>query len=460
MRKTLRKYCGLGLVLGAIMGGGVGGAREVMADDLAQLFKSPESWQMAATTFLERVSELGFRYVDGRHTIMSNKREELRFVGMEVYEARVYFDGNAVRRVELSLYNKGDAGVLEREKFEALAESVKSNLTVYAEHSGMSVAGGSERPNYVVKRHQWVRQMPAVQMEWASVRPHRSAGQSVAYSAEYIKVVLVPTKGGAAVVSGTTLAAARSVKGARQIKECVKRGEDGDVWIADVPMVDQGQKGYCAAATSERVLRYYGVEIDQHKVAQLANTAAEGGTTLEGMALAIGKIGRQFQLDKRELIAAEGGGNFERSSHAKLIKDYNAVAKRQRAPLIEWRDYTANHVVDLQAIWADMNPEILLMARTNQRQALERFRRGVAQYIELGVPLLWSCLVGIYPEETELGQVGVFGHVRLIIGFNQKTGEILYSDSWGSAHVLKRMPLERAWAMTKGLMVLKPRDVR
>ena len=48
----------------------------------------------------------------------------------------------------------------------------------------------------------------------------------------------------------------------------------GDVFVDNVPMVDQGQKGYCAAASAERVLRYYGVEIDEHQVAEAAGTTA------------------------------------------------------------------------------------------------------------------------------------------------------------------------------------------
>jgi len=68
--------------------------------------------------------------------------------------------------------------------------------------------------------------------------------------------------------------------------------------------------------------------------------------------------------------------------------------------------------------------------------------------------------VGKYPENPPIGQEGAFGHIRLIIGYNAKTQEVLYSESWGPAHALKRLPLDEAWAMTFGLTVLKPRDVR
>ncbi|NJK44508.1 MAG: ABC transporter permease [Pleurocapsa sp. SU_196_0] len=34
------------------------------------------------------------------------------------------------------------------------------------------------------------------------------------------------------------------------------------------------------------------------------------------------------------------------------------------------------------------------------------------------------------------------GHMRLIIGYNTKTGQLLFSDSWGAGHELKRIKLE------------------
>ena len=48
------------------------------------------------------------------------------------------------------------------------------------------------------------------------------------------------------------------------------------------------------------------------------------------------------------------------------------------------------------------------------------------------------------------------GHMRLIIGNNAKTHEILYTDSWGPGHELKRMPEDRAFAITHDAFFLKP----
>jgi hypothetical protein len=436
-------------------------AQQPAAADLGDVFSDAAKWSLAPEAFLGEFQGLGFHFVDGKQTAMSNQKTLLKFLGQEVCEARVYFDASAVRRVELSVYNKGDAGAKDRESFESLAEETKRKVCEYTKDTGMTGKTTNDRANYFVKHHQWVKKSPAIQMEWAYVEPHRSGGQSVPYGAEYIKVLLVPGKagGGGVTALGGGMSASRA-KNARTIKENVTRGASGDVSIGNVPMVDQGQKGYCAAASSERVLRYYGLEVDQHQIAQLANTAAEGGTTLEGMAKAISKIGRQFQLDKKDLISPDTDVSFEKSDHVKLIEQYNAVAKKRKASLIDWETYTQNHTVDLPAIWRAMDPAIVLAARSGQKQAMGQFSKNVKTYADQGVPLLWSCLVGMYPEEPPLGQEGAFGHVRLIIGYNDKTGEILYSDSWGPSHALKRLPLDKAWAMTKGLIVLKPRDVR
>ena len=75
----------------------------------------------------------------------------------------------------------------------------------------------------------------------------------------------------------------------------------------------------------------------------------------------------------------------------------------------------------------------------------------------MGIPLFWSCIVGLYPEVPDVNAGGqAFGHMRLIIGYNDKKKEILYTDTWGAGHELKRMPAEWAWTISHCLMYLKP----
>jgi hypothetical protein len=62
--------------------------------------------------------------------------------------------------------------------------------------------------------------------------------------------------------------------------------------------------------------------------------------------------------------------------------------------------------------------------------------------------------LGIVPEEGLPQKSG--GHLRLIIGYNTAKGELLYTDSWGPGHDLKRMSLEDAWLMNSFSLLLTP----
>ena len=68
---------------------------------------------------------------------------------------------------------------------------------------------------------------------------------------------------------------------------------------------------------------------------------------------------------------------------------------------------------------------------------------------------MWSVSLGLLPEK-EIPQANG-GHMRLIIGYTAKTSEVLYSDSWGAEHALKRMPIANAYTMTNGTYYMQPR---
>ena len=63
-------------------------------------------------------------------------------------------------------------------------------------------------------------------------------------------------------------------------------------------------------------------------------------------------------------------------------------------------------------------------------------------------------MLGKVPETGIPQDAG--GHMRLIIGYNSKSEEILYSDSWGAGHELKRMAAADAWTITTGTMSIEP----
>ena len=51
-------------------------------------------------------------------------------------------------------------------------------------------------------------------------------------------------------------------------------------------------------------------------------------------------------------------------------------------------------------------------------------------------------------KEENLPKKPPVTHMRLIIGFNNSTREIIYTDCGGKGHEFKTMPFDQAWAIT------------
>jgi hypothetical protein len=136
--------------------------------------------------------------------------------------------------------------------------------------------------------------------------------------------------------------------------------------------------------------------------------------------------------------------------YLKLIGEYNRAAKRAGAPPIPDMGQT----IDLGLMYSAIQAEVLKEVRTRNKADLGRFFREVQGEIDKGVPLLWSVQLGLFPESNVPQSAG--GHMRLIIGYNSRTQEILFSDSWGAGHELKRMPADVAWTITTGLLTIEP----
>ncbi len=101
------------------------------------------------------------------------------------------------------------------------------------------------------------------------------------------------------------------------IAENVQTSEGGHRFISGIPMINQGEKGYCAAATLARVLQYYGYSVDQHALAELAKTEAQftayqsGGTLRRDIIRAMRRITNSTPFRLKELKKKEPAAILE-----------------------------------------------------------------------------------------------------------------------------------------------------
>jgi len=385
---------------------------------------------------------------------LTKTKDQARFFGnygvwngeLKVTEAVIEFQNGKLFRTNLSLFNRGDSrtDIPTKAALDQLLESVKKSVTA---HAGVQPVDLGKQGSSAVKAlgYAWVTKPSIYLLEYSFQKDTKPGGQQFQPEFVRLRVYAAPKQLGFGTRSPTGTTNAPQVnKGS--LTANLTKDAGGDVYIKNMPMVDQGPKGYCVVATAERVFRYYGMPVDQHEMAQVANTGAGGGTNPETMMKSLTALQGRLHVHVRSIT------KWDFTEFNKLLADYNREAKRNKQREVS---IAGQHVIDIGAIFGSMDPASLKDAKTVKTKAgYDKFQRSVAEHIDKGVPLMWSVHLGLYPE-PEIPQARG-GHMRLIIGYNAKTKEIIYSDSWGATHAMKRMPMDNAWAMTTGLYFMEP----
>ena len=435
--------------------------------DLGALFSEKEAWTEKAEFFAVEHKNEGFAFAsETRDQVNCLDPTTCTWHGLKVWETRVFFDKSGeeerITRVELSLYNRGDADSklvklengrrVEMERGEKLdVAGLKEKIAAVEKVFAQGKAAGKPekttlRNGSVRYRRVFAKSNPSGELVWGLSAP----GAGNARSVDYLRLTLSQQQ---TVKHRGSEAAKKPVgKGKKlSVKDNVTKSPNGDVFIDNVPMVDQGQKGYCAAAVTERVLRYYGSVIDEHEIAQQAGTSATEGTRTSDMKQAVTAIGEKNGLGFQDIVSMQAGiGDVEEQ-----VSRYNKAAKAAKRPELSLAQFTRGDQIYVSELIEAMEPKVVYKMRQKDPR-FKKFSAGVRQQVNAGIPVFWGVTLGMFPERGVNPQTSG-GHMRLIIGYNDKKKEILYSDTWGEGHELKRMPEDWAFAITHDAFFLKPR---
>ncbi len=313
-----------------------------------------------------------------------------------VEEAIVDFQAGKLNGITFSIYNRGDSGTVDLGELKR--RSAKCNETL---RKSLGVVPAPRRADpaqgLLAEGWTWISTLGMASLEY---NPEFERGHP-----EYLRMRIAPRD-----AKGAIAASMREHRGGSTLSEltaAVKRNSQGDVWIDGVPMVDQGPKGYCVVASAQRLFEYYGISCDEHQLAQLAGSQAQGGTSVLEMMKALQSIDGSFKTQFKALML--------------LYSDHS---------LREFR---------------------------NQKRVDEKeFQKQVLEYVSKGIPLLWGLELGKFPEEPPIKVQEGGGHMRLIIGCNPKTGQLIFTDSWGPGHEMKRMKISDAFQATHGVFAMQP----
>ncbi len=418
--------------------------------DLGSLFdRSGSIWQYSPDKLREVVPAAHFTLMAGAQDEISavSTDPHLAFASIPIMETTARFISGELQEMILYVYNQGDAGNMNRKVFDNIVADSQKRLSDNLKTKPSPVITGNRPTGAVLESCSWAAPPYRVDLEWGYTRSRIVSGTRFPARTEYIRIRATPFDAAndpRRILSGSALKSDRADLSARQLTGHVARHKNGDVLINGIPMVDQGEKGYCVVATAERIFRYYAVDIDQHELAQLARTSAAGGTNPQIMLDVLRKTASTLGIQVREHY------RLQERELERLIDRYDRAARRARI-----RGIDPEAINSLSDLYDQMNLPILKQVRLTPRSAFTRFIGDVREKIQAGIPLAWSVMLGKVAESERVLQTGP--HMRLIIGYNDHDSEVIYSDSWGDRHALKRMDPGNAWTITLGLFTLEPR---
>jgi hypothetical protein len=415
------------------------------SNEFEALLLSPELWRLTADDLETRTEGLQFSWVSAQHEAARNDCSNLVVLGETPVETIVRFRDGTVAEVALSLYNRGDRGEIKMAVFDAQVARLCQRLQRQTGSPGREVA-----PHEAVSRVRqvrttiWKTDTHLYRLETAVSRVRQEGDQRFTTRPEFITLTVLPAGVRNSVATGTQKVAV----GYYALRTKVRHDAQGNVYLEGVPMVDQGEKGYCAVATVERVMRYYGVAVDEHEMAQRAMTLTGGGTDPVMLIRALRMMANSLNVRISSLIETDV------NSFIAMVREYNRTARGKTKQEIE---LPTSGYIDFDDVFDEMDPAIFIASRTKNSAATARFAGIIREKIGNGYPLIWSVELGIVEETPPLRPNSKGGHVRLIIGYNAKTGDVIYTDSWGAGHERKTMKLHYAWVITTGLFTIEPK---
>ena len=327
-------------------------------------------------------------------------------------EANIEFKNGRAAKVIYTLLTRGNSGEnITAAQFDAVFKATGRALggTLGVRPTRATVAGKS-----LSKTEGWL---------WTT--PHTLALMEFNVDApkgkvEFLRLTLSPAKARAELLNLAGLGDNATTRKRDSLTSSVKRDTaTGDVEITGVPMRDQGQKGYCVAASCERLFRYLGVPCDMDELAQLVSADAQRGASPAVMYSSLTKIDQRYNMRVRLLKIPDGYGLGD------ALKSKGELERAHKAS----------------------------------------FAKLIQENIDQGLPLLWCVQLavgetgvspGAGPAAPIINSGPRVGHMRLITGYNPKTGGVIYTDSWGAGHERKVMTRSEAEAMTTAVFSMAP----
>lgn len=346
--------------------------------------------------------------------------DSYRLFGARPYSVALYADEAGNATVLSAVYsNKGDfkSGVGEGEShFDGKSTADKESLAKAMAEDEQAVLSGITG----------VLGAPKIQRFGDSRATRRKVsrwdwnGHSLILSSqegEYVSLSIVPLE--LADEGGKTAKVKDGDIRKRLLSDVVKE-KNGDVFLGQIPMVNQGPKGYCVPATFERAMRAAGIEADMYLLAMVGKSGMGGGTSVE------------FLLEEvRQQVRSKG----------RRTKD-------ERVKELRVRDVKRYIDEGVPVMWTMRS----LGAYNKTANENTSKRKNVTDWTQWAKDIAEEAAILVKKESEQEAH-----HLCMIVGYNEATNELAVSDSWGASYERRWVPAPVAnWASSGGLFMILP----
>ena len=234
---------------------------------------------------------------------------------------------------------------------------------------------------------------------------------------EYVSLSIVPLE---LADAGGKTAKVKDIDIRKRLVADIVKESNGDVYLGQIPMVNQGPKGYCAPATFERAMRAAGIEADMYLLAMVGKSGMGGGTSVE------------FLLEEvRQQVRSKG----------RRTKDEKVKELRVR----DVKRYIDEGVPVMWTMRSLDQYNKIANANTGKRKSVTDWTKWTQD-----IALEAEALVKTPSEQDK-------HHICMIVGYNEATNELAVSDSWGASYERRWVPAPVAnWASSGGLFMILP----
>ncbi|MGJ8651422.1 MAG: C39 family peptidase [Opitutaceae bacterium] len=366
------------------------------------LFNDSQLWDDTANAVAER---LGWRLeskTDSQSSYRTYPKPDYRILSSRPYSAVLYGENDRAQHLSIVFANKGDFKFSETptESEIRAMESAIDDDAKRIESLLSKTLGSPDRQQFGAGRG--IKQL-IERWDWKG-HAFLLASQDGEYvSLKIMTAEAADNKGRAAKLSDAALRGLTT--------ENIITRPNGDVLVGNIPMVNQGPKGYCVPATFERYLRYMQIPADMYILAMAGQTSVGGGTSLSAIISSIdGYIASQSRSMKQE---------------RQEIKVRNIQKHIDKGLPIIWTLFSTKEYNDL----------------ANQRT---KDRRDVTDWEQ------WTDQIKSETRGIELQKDYNTAHACMIIGYNKDTNEIAVSDSWGPSYQERWISAELAEQVSQG----------